>query len=161
MVLTCFYNIFCSAKKKTPFLYLPRQDPLPLIRVSHLLHFASQLLLAYHRVMIWLEISLFFLPLSIFFASQLLLAYHRVMTWNSSMYKYIARFGLVRICIHVTSSLWHVQKFSMCKSNMDVHNRLTHGCIQRLFDASSDSDIPKNVPFTLVINTLLTHGCIQ
>jgi hypothetical protein len=26
---------------------------------------------------------------------------------------------------------------------------------QRLFDASSDSDIPKNVPFTLVINTLL------
>ena len=27
---------------------------------------------------------------------------------------------------------------------------------QRLFDASTDSDIPKNVPFTLVINTLLT-----
>ena len=26
---------------------------------------------------------------------------------------------------------------------------------QRLFDASTDSDIPKNVPFTLVINTLL------
>jgi hypothetical protein len=26
---------------------------------------------------------------------------------------------------------------------------------QRLFDASPDSDIPKNVPFTLVINTLL------
>jgi len=26
---------------------------------------------------------------------------------------------------------------------------------QRLFDDSSDSDIPKNVPFTFVINTLL------
>ncbi len=29
---------------------------------------------------------------------------------------------------------------------------------QRLFDSSSDSDIPKNVPFTLVINTLLPLG---
>ena len=28
-----------------------------------------------------------------------------------------------------------------------------------LFDASSDSDIPKNVPFTLVINTLLPWKC--
>ena len=26
---------------------------------------------------------------------------------------------------------------------------------QRLFDASSDSDIPKNVPFTFVMNTLI------
>ena len=28
---------------------------------------------------------------------------------------------------------------------------------QRPFDASADSDIPKNVPFTLVINTLLIY----
>ena len=28
------------------------------------------------------------------------------------------------------------------------------------FDASSDSDIPKNVPFTLVINTLLNLAMI-
>jgi hypothetical protein len=73
----------------------------------------------------------FFGPNSIFFASQLLLAYHRVMTWNSSMYKYIARFCWVQIFIHVTSR--HVQKFSMCKSNMDVHNRLQHGCIQKFW----------------------------
>ena len=32
--------------------------------------------------------------------------------------------------------------------------------LQRLVEASKDSDIPKNVPFTLVINTLL-HTDIQ
>jgi hypothetical protein len=32
---------------------------------------------------------------------------------------------------------------------------------QRLFDASSDSDIPKNVPFTLVINTLLPTPVLE
>jgi hypothetical protein len=31
---------------------------------------------------------------------------------------------------------------------------------RRLFDASSDSDIPKNVPFTFVINTLLNPSAI-
>ena len=29
-----------------------------------------------------------------------------------------------------------------------------------LFDASSDSDIPKNVPFTFVINTLIPLSCV-
>ena len=47
------------------------------------------------------------------------------------------------------SSKWVLFRFSLL-SRMAL--RLL---FQRLFDASSDSDIPKNVPFTFVINTLL------